>query len=1277
MFKSLFHYFRKRRFLLALILTAIFSLSVYNALRIEPTEDISKMIPVDDELERFNFANKQVKLNDRIIIIISNKSSESEFKLSVMTAFADSLETHLRKNFNDHISEINNKVSENIMSEIYNLFYDYLPIFLEKQDYITIDSLLSSQSLHKTMEANFKNLLSPASLVSKQFIRKDPLSLTAIALKKLNDLRIDDSYQIVDNHIVSKSNEHLMFFIRSNYSNDETGKNKLLIDGIKKTSEELIYKNFKDIHVELFGAPVISVGNAERIKNDIILTVSIALVALFLFLTFFYRRIEVFFIIFLPAAFGAAVSVAIIQLIKGEVSAISLGVGSVLIGISIDYALHIFTHFRSKTKAADIFKDIVTPILVSSLTSASAFFCLLFVSSDALKDLGLFAGSSVISAALFALIALPHFLRKKKDASGKIKLERTIIERFTAYPFHKNKSIVIAVLLISIIALFTFQNAEFESDMDSMNYMSEELKQTEKKLENISHEAGRKMFLIASGKTLDEALIENDKLYQKLKNLKDSNRVKSFVNTHKFLISDSLQKVRLSQWNKYWSESKIDSLNKLLYEEAKPFGFKLNAFDEFFDHLIQPKTVLKDSSIQILKKTFGYELINETDSLTTIVSLLKLNQEDKKYVYKALENNKHIFIVDKKYITDKIVMILKEDFNLLVKISLSVVFIILLLYFGRIELTIVSFTPMLISWIWTLSFMSLFGLKFTIFNIIISTFIFGLGIDYSIFITNGLLQKYRYNTDHLPSYKTSVLLSAITTVTAIGVLIFAQHPAMKSIAVLSVLGIVSVLILTYTIQPILFNFLIYQQGRRRSLPVTLKDLFFGILVFMIFIIGSVLSGLFQILLKIIPIQKNLKKRIFHYWIAFTSKAIAYIPLNVKKTIFKPNNENFEKPAVIIANHEAHIDIPLLLMLHPKILVLTNDWVQKNIFYGQIVKFADFYPTSNGFEKNLKLLKEKVKKGYSVLIFPEGSRSDDKNIKRFHKGAFSYAKALEIDILPIIIQGAGDCVPKGEPFLKSGSISVHILKRITIPKNESERELAKRVRKMMNETYTEIREKLETPDYFRKKLISNYIYKTPVLEHYTRIKTKSENNYSLFHDTIPKEGLIIDIGCGYGYLSYMLSFCSSERKIIGIDYDCEKINTAQNSISKNDRLEFICENIKEYQLPESDTFIMNDVLHYMTKEDQIELIQRCMNKLKMNGKIIIRDGNPELGKKHLGTKLSEFFSIKLLKFNKSSESQLYFPKSTEIQEIANQNGFQLSMLDNTKYTSNIVYILKKS
>ncbi len=1274
MFTSIYNFFKTKRLLLTLTVLLLSGAAVFTALKIRTSEDLAKMIPVDAELKRFNFANKHIKINDKIIINLSLKNGNSETNPEKLQVFADSLEKILLKNNSDQIAEIKNTVGEQTLKELYDIFYKNLPVFLTEEDYLKIDTLLQNSEIKKTLAADFRTLISPASMVTKKFITKDPLSITPLALKRLNKLQLDNNYEIYDNHIFTKDKKHLLLFVTSKYPNDETGKNKLLIDGINKTLNNL-QAIMPEVNAEIFGAPVISVGNAERIKKDILLTVSIAIILLFLFLSLFYKRFDIFFVIFLPAAFGAAVSLSLLYFIKGEVSAVSLGIGSVLVGISIDYSLHIFTHFRSKKDVSEIFKDISVPVLMSALTSSAAFFCLLFVSSDALRDLGLYAGISVIAAALFALTVLPHFL--KPGSKSEKEKKQNLIEKFTAYAFHKNKYAISLLLIVTIVSFFTFHKAEFESDMDKMNYMSPELKAAEKHLSEISNDALRKMYFVANGKTLDDALQTNDILFSKIRELQKNNIVKTCSSVGYFIVSDSLQKLRIKRWEKFIKKRNPDSIKQKLIKFGKIYGFKETAFSEFYNLLKKDFKPLSSEDKENLTALLGNDLITQDTNSVNIVTLLKLKQEDKAAVYKNIPATSKLYIVDKKYITDKIVTILKKDFNKLVKISLITVFIILLLYFGRIELTLITFIPMLISWLWTLGIMWIFGLKFTIFNIIISTFIFGLGIDYGIFITRGLLQRYRCGTDNLPSYKTSVLLSAITTVTAIGVLIFAKHPAMRSIAFLSVTGILSVVFVTYTLQPIMFDFLIRQQGKMRSAPVTAKDLFFGLLVFLIFVIGSVITILLWSILALIPFGKQNKKKIFHYWLHLTFKMIAYIPLNVKKIINNPFGENFKNPAVIIANHQSHIDIPLIMMLHPKILILTNDWVQNNIFYGRIVKFADYYPTSNGFDKNLKLLKEKVKQGYSILIYPEGSRSPDLEIKRFHKGAFEYAKELNIDILPIIIQGAGDCIPKGEPFLKSGQISVNILKRINIDDfGNTSREQAKNIRKLMQKEYAEIRKKYETPAYFRKKLIANYIYKGPVLEHYTRIKTKLENNYEFFNNILPEKGHITDIGTGYGYLPYMLSFCSKERTLTGIDYDCNKINTAAHNISKSDKLNFICADVLEADFPKSDAFVINDVLHYMPKDKQKELIIKCIKNLNPEGKIIIRDGNAEMKKKHKGTKLTEFFSTRLLKFNKTKYDKLHFTSKSEILKIVSAYNFEVNIIDETKFTSNIMFVLKR-
>ncbi len=56
--------------------------------------------------------------------------------------------------------------------------------------------------------------------------------------------------------------------------------------------------------------------------------------------------------------------------------------------------------------------------------------------------------------------------------------------------------------------------------------------------------------------------------------------------------------------------------------------------------------------------------------------------------------------------------------------------------------------------------------------------------------------------------------------------------------------------------------------------------------------------------------------------------------------------------------------------------------------------------------------------------------------------------------------------------------------------------------------------------------------------------------------LPRQGRILDIGCGYGFMSYMLHFAAQEREIIGYDYDEEKIEVANHCFSRNKNIRFV-------------------------------------------------------------------------------------------------------------------------
>ena len=184
-------------------------------------------------------------------------------------------------------------------------------------------------------------------------------------------------------------------------------------------------------------------------------------------------------------------------------------------------------------------------------------------------------------------------------------------------------------------------------------------------------------------------------------------------------------------------------------------------------------------------------------------------------------------------------------------------------------------------------------------------------------------------------------------------------------------------------------------------------------------------------------------------------------------IHNPHGETFERGAIAICNHQSMVDTLCMLILSPRLLMVTNERVGRNPILRRVFKHAGFTTVGSSVEELMAYCKRQTLRGYTVIIFPEGERSADCNIKRFHNGAFHIARELELDILPLYLHGTGHVLPLHRAFQNKGSFYVEIGKRIP-PRRDKEtdpREQAIRMRHHYQERYEEICRRLETAHYF--------------------------------------------------------------------------------------------------------------------------------------------------------------------------------------------------------------------
>lgn len=1276
-FTKLYKQFINHKFLFAFYLLIIVVFISFFASKLRFNEDISAIIPNDERITGINDLLNKSNFASQIILHFYASDSNLCMPDSLLN-YAKKIVVPLQAD-TQYVKNVLFNVSTNVYTQLYDFFYTHLPFYLDENDYAELAKRTTPEGIERSLQQNFKSLISPTGVATQKYIFKDPLNIVPMAIKRLENFKIDDNFIIYQSAIFTKDKKHLLVFIDPVFHSNNTEKNATLIHKIDSLIAFKIPTK-SQIKAEYYGGTAVAVANARVIKTDIILTVSIAFLALLVFFFILFRRLQVFILMFVPVLFGAGFALALLYLFKGQISAIALGIGAVLLGVAIDYSLHFFAHLRSSQSMLLQLKELPEPILMSSLTTASTFLCLLIIKSEALNELGLFAAISVLLSAFFVLTILPVLIPKKIYTKFSHKHKNTFFDRFTHYEFEKNKILAYAVVLLSIVFLFFAKNVRFNSDISSLNYLSEELKIAEKNIEKISTATLSSVFLISSDSSLNATVEKVENLDSLLFIAKQKQLISGQISLSDLILSEKKQKQKIKRWNDFWKQTNPQEIKKNLIEKGKKNYFKPNAFEAFYALLDKNFELAESDDFQPIIQNFARNYMHRTDSLYSIVSVAKVSQENKKAFFNFFEDKKEVNIIDKQFFTNRFFEVLHTDFNRLVKLSLLIVFLILLLFFGRIELAIITFIPILLSWVWVLGLMNIFGLEFNIFNIIISTFIFGLGIDYCIFTMRGLLNNYKYGERSLQPFRLSILLSAITTILGIGVLIFARHLALKSIALVSILGIVSVVSIAYILLPTLFNFLIFFKNRKRKKAVTLVSFYTSNATLILFLIGTIISILLFPILYILPIKEKQKKYIYHWIIQKVLYAIIYAFPALKKRFINKEKLNFNKPSILLVNHQSHIDLAMILLLHPKIIVLTNEWVWNSPFFKILVRYADYIPAFQGIDKHFHRLQQKVAQGYSILIFPEGTRSEDGKIQRFHQGAFYLADKLNLEIQPILQYGLQEVMPKKEFFIHCGITTLKVYERVSIEKREegeSYRKEAKAMTQFYREEYEKLSQEIENCDYAAKKLINKFIYKGPVLEWYCRVKLKLEKNYRFFESQIPKNARITDLGCGYGFLAMILKMTGKERKIYGLDYDQEKINVAKKIAQDYEHLHFEMADITEVSLTKSDVFIISDTLHYMPENEQIRLIERCIENLNPKGRLIIRDADSNLEKRTRVTKFTEFLSTRLFKFNEMKFKKLNYTNSLLIRKIADKHELKAERYDFSKNTSNIIYILKAS
>ena len=815
---KIYRFFRNHRAVFWVSMIALYAFFGYFASKIYLEEDINKLMPSsknEDGTTKLAFANLRIK--DKTFLLFEGKNGASvEHITEICDAFIDSLESRnaAMDSTQQVIGNIFYRLPDDLMLDVIDYMSAHLPAYIDTSIYTRLDAMLTYPHMKQQMKANHDDLLSPVGSMFPELIQMDPVGLRGLLMEQMKPFTegAAGSYKTLNGHFFVQDSTVCVAFITPMYSATNTGQGSTLFRILNDQIEQFS-ASAPDVKISYHGTPASGFYNSWRIKSDLKGTIIGSLVLVLIFISICFRNYNTIPLLLLPVVFGTLFGLAAMYFIKGHFSLLALGIGAVVLGVALSYVLHIITHYKYISDPEQVLRDQVKPVCLGCLTTIGSFMGLIFIRTELLQDFGLFAAFAIVGTTFFSLVFLPQFLNPRKNKLNHHAF--AIIDRINAYPFDRKKPLLFTILATAVVCIgfYIAGGTQFDADMHNLGYKAESTSYSENLLRSKTHTGDKQKYFASSGATMEEAIENFEIMAAKLDSLQNIGLVKSYTHTNQIFVPLHVQQERIDAWKNFWTGERLQLVHDLINKTAPEAGLIPDAFSPFFelatadyepDALYEASIIPEGYQSTLMEQSYNDEYLCFT-SVRCKNDSIHSKESDYNRICEAIVSSPNLLVLDTYYYTTDTLIQLNDDFNVLQWVSMLFVLIVLFFSFHfNIKHTLLGFMPILSSWLIVLGAMVIFDVRFNLINIIISTFIFGIGVDYSIFVMNGLIGG-KENSRLLGYHKTAIFFSAFILIVTVSSMLFAEHPAIKSVGFSTLVGMISAVVISYVVQPAIFR----------------------------------------------------------------------------------------------------------------------------------------------------------------------------------------------------------------------------------------------------------------------------------------------------------------------------------------------------------------------------------------------------------------------------------------------------------------------------------------
>jgi len=640
----------------------------------------------------------------------------------------------------------------------------------------------TSQQLHEALLARIQDLRSPMSTFSKDMIARDPVG----KIMELQTRLGKQSGGTVSYQGVWFSKDKKRTFLVA-----ETRASGLDLDAQEEV-RQLVIDSFRLLEADstasltLSGAPVIALATRDRIRGDSQRFSVIASFIVLIILFTAYRRVSVTVFSVIPLGIAMILATGMVSVIFGNVHGITLAFGITLLGVAVDYPVHLLSHRNSQEDLLHAAQKIWPVIRIGAITTGLGYLSMLFAGFDGLVQLGVFSVTGIVVSVLTTRYLLPELDRFVSGATG---WKPRALERLASMHIAGGRLLAVVLAAICIVVLTSAERV-MSDDLSEISPIPAELARRDHQLREQLGLSEPRYVVFIKGRDIESVLQKQERVVPVLQTLTKSGELASFDAASRILPSARTQTQRQQQL------PDRATLKQRMQRALVGTPFKAGTFDAFIADVEHSRTLkpmlIEDLSGTAIGLSLESMLHQRADYALGVITLGGVSAPLR--IVDAVDalGDSNIWFVDLKQATGQHVRDFSRGMLKSIGLALGVILLVLVVSLRDIRRVANVVLPVGAAVLVAAAVPLIMGGTLNLFHLVSLLLVAGLGVDYALFFT----QPWQNEEDRLGTFH-SVVVCSLSTIGVFATLSVSDVPVLHSIGITVSVGALSSFLLSW------------------------------------------------------------------------------------------------------------------------------------------------------------------------------------------------------------------------------------------------------------------------------------------------------------------------------------------------------------------------------------------------------------------------------------------------------------------------------------------------